>query len=140
MHGMGPLHPSFPTNLRPKEVKMARSDQYIGLNDWARKLVTRKEKVREHGVRIFANGKKQKFSRWRRMPLVRSEHAGIIRGAWTPEVAKLHRYTLSDGKVYVEFVQAEPWHSGPCYFIALKDRHGNVVPESLWTDEEIEGF
>ena len=116
---------------------MARSDQYIGLNPWAKHLVTRKVKVREHGVRTFADGTKQRFSRWRRMPLVRSEHAGIIRGAWNPMVARLHRYTMPSGEVLTEYVQAEPWCSGPCYFIALMDKHGKPVPESLWTEEEM---
>lgn len=114
-----------------------RCDQYIGLNDWARRLVTGKQKVREQGVRTFASGKKKSFSRWRRIPLVRSEHAGVIRGAYKPQVAKLHRYTLPDGQVLVEFVQATPWSGGPCYFIALKDKQGNALPESLWSDEEI---
>ncbi len=116
---------------------MARSDQYIGLNDWARRHVTGKQKVREVGVRIHANGKKVNFNRWRRVPNARKEHVGVIHGAWIPVVAPLHRYTMPDGRVFVEYVQAEPWCSGPCYFIALKDKHGNPVPESLWTDEEM---
>lgn len=114
-----------------------RCDQYIGLNDWARRLVARKEKVREFGVQVFGNGKRKQFARWRRVPMVRTEHAGVIKGAWNPQVAKLHRYTLPTGEVYVEYVQATPWSGGPCYFIALKDSKGNPVPESLWTDEEI---
>lgn len=118
---------------------MARSDQYIGLNPWARRLVNSKQKVREEGIRTYANGKKQRFNRWRRMPDARREHAGIIRGAWLPKVAPLHRYTMPDGTVYVEFVQCTPWSGGPCYFIALMDKHGNPVPQSLWTDEEIMG-
>ncbi|MBX9690109.1 MAG: hypothetical protein K2X27_25585 [Candidatus Obscuribacterales bacterium] len=114
-----------------------RIDQYIGLNDWARKLVTRKQKVREHGVQIFADGKRKRFSRWRKINVVRTEHAGVLRGAWNPAVAKLHRYTLPDGRVYVEHVQCAPWSGGPCYYIALKDQFtGEWVPESLWTDEE----
>ncbi len=46
---------------------MARFDQYIGLNDWARKTVLRKEKVRQFGVSVFANGKRKRFSRWARI-------------------------------------------------------------------------
>lgn len=114
-----------------------RCDQYIGLNSWASRLVTRKQKVREYGVQVFASGKRKSFRRWRRIPVVRSEVAGVVRGAWNPQVAKLHKYTLPDGQKYVEYVQACPWSSGPCYFIALKDKHGKPVPESLWTDEEI---
>ena len=118
---------------------MARSDQYIGLNPWAKRMLTRKVKVREEGVRYFADGKKQRFNRWRRMPLVRTEHAGVIHGAYSPIVAKLHRYTMQNGEQFVEYVQAAPWYGGPCYFIALMDKHGKPVPESLWTDEEITG-
>lgn len=116
---------------------MARSDQYIGLNDWARRLVTRKQKVREVGVQIFANGKKKSFNRWRRAAMTRKEHAGVIPGVWIEQVSLLHRYTMPDGTVYVEYVQATPWSGGPCYFIALMDKHGNPVPESLWTEEEM---
>lgn len=114
-----------------------RCDQYIGLNNWARRLVTRKAKVREYGVQVFADGARKQFSRWRRIPLVRTEHAGAIRGAYKPQVNKLHRYTLPGGEQYTEYVQATPWSGGPCYFIALKDKHGNPVPESLWTDAEL---
>lgn len=115
-----------------------RCDQYIGLNDWARRLVTRKEKVREFGVQVFAGGKRKKFSRWRRIPVARKESAGVIRGAYDSRFP-LHRYTLPGGVVLVEYVQASPWSGGPCYFVALKDQQGRPVPESLWTDAEING-
>ena len=49
----------------------------------------------------------------------------------------LEKYIHDDGREYTEFVQAEPWASGPCFFLALKDKDGNVVKETLWTDEEI---
>jgi hypothetical protein len=114
-----------------------RCDQYIGLNGWAKRLVTRKQQVREIGIQILPGGVKKSFNRWRRVPVVRTEHAGVIRGAYKAQVAKLHRYTLPTGEQYVEYLQAQPWSGGPCYFIALKDKHGNPVPESLWTDEEI---
>ena len=120
---------------------MARSDHYIGLNEWARRLVLRKQKVREHGVRVFANGRKQEFSRWRRIPVTRVEQVGVIRGVYRAEVAKLHRYTFADGRVYEEFVQAERLSGGPCYFVALKTDKGEgsrVVLKSLWSLEEIE--
>lgn len=114
-----------------------RCDQYIGLNEWASRFVNRKQKVRETGVQSFADGTKKNFDRWRRVPVLRREHAGIIRGAWRAEVAKLHRYTLPNGEQYVEYVQAQPWSGGPCYFVALMDRDGKPVPASLWTDDEI---
>lgn len=52
----------------------------------------------------------------------------------------LHRYTTSEGKVYEEVLQAEPWASGPMFFLALQDGNGDLLPNSLWTDEEIEEY
>ncbi len=114
-----------------------RIEQYMGLNGWAKNLVTRKQKVREHGVRIFGDGSRKQFSRWVRVSLVRSEHAGAIATASHKENRILHRYTLPNGVQYTEYLQACPGSGGPCYFIALKDSQGNLVPESLWTKDEI---
>jgi hypothetical protein len=44
---------------------------------------------------------------------------------------------MPNGSVFEEFVQAEPWSGGPCYYIALKNKRGAVVRQSLWTDEEL---
>lgn len=114
-----------------------RSDQYIGLNDWARKKVLATRKAREIGHRVYPDGRAVPFQRKVRVPVARVRVIGRIKGAWDPHVANLHRYTLPNGQVYEEFVQAEPWSSGPCYFIALKDRSGNEVKESLWSDEDL---
>lgn len=116
-----------------------RMSQYRGLNAWSSKLVSRKQKVREHGVQVFANGKRKNFSRWRRVPLVRKEDAGLIRGMGGEAFAKLHRYTLADGRKLSEFIQAEIWSGGPVYFIALKDESGKPIAESLWSEEELAG-
>ncbi len=48
------------------------------------------------------------------------------------------KYSLPDGRVLVEDVQSEPWSSGPCYFLALKDhKTGDWVEETLWSEEEM---
>lgn len=40
---------------------------------------------------------------------------------------------------YKEYLQDEPWSSGPCIFMALWDCQNNKpVTETLWTDKEIE--
>lgn len=123
---------------KQKELNMARFDQYRGLNDWARKTVLKREKVRITGEMRFQDGRRKRFSRWAKVPTARIKVIGTLKGAWKPKVADLHRYTMPDGKVYVEFLQADPWSSGPVYHIALKDaRTGKPVAESLWTDEEI---
>ncbi len=114
-----------------------RIEQHMGLNDWARRLVTRKQKVREHGVRIFPDGSKKQFSRWARVPVVRTEHAGVIATAANKEGRILHRYTLPNGVQYFEYLQACSSSGGPCYFKALKDANGNPVPESLWSDDDL---
>jgi len=117
---------------------MARFDQYRGLNEWAKKNVTKREKVRITGEMKFQDGRRRSFSRWGKVPVARIRVIGKITGVWVPKVADLHRYTMPDGKVYEEYVQAEPWSGGPVYHIALKDaKTGKPVAKSLWTDEEI---
>lgn len=116
-----------------------RTNQYYGLNDWAKKLVNRKQKVREFGVQVFADGKRKRFSRWRRMPVARVQDAGVIRGIGNSVVTKLHRYTMPNGEVFSEYVQAVVHCGGPCFYIALKDKQGAVVTESLWADDQLTG-
>lgn len=118
---------------------MARFDQYRGLNDWARKTVLRKEKVRQFGVNVFADGRRKRFARWVNLPVARIQVYGILAGVWKPQVAELHRYTMPGGRVLEEYVQESPWSSGPVYHIALRDvKTGKPVPESLWTQKELE--
>jgi hypothetical protein len=118
---------------------MARFDQYRGLNNWARKNVLKREKVRIEGTMTFQDGRRKRFSRWAKVPAARIQVIGKITGAWKPHVADLHRYTMADGRVLVEYVQAAPWSSGPVYHIALKDeKTGKPVANSLWTQEEID--
>jgi len=115
-----------------------RMDQYIGLNDWAKKKVQATQLVREVGARILPNGKVESFDRQVRVPVASIEVIGKIQGAWNDHVANLHRYKMPNGAVLEEYIQAEPWSSGPCYHIALKNKKGNVVSQSLWTQKEID--
>lgn len=114
-----------------------RCDQYIGLNDWARAKVSETHKVREVGTRILPGGVVEPFDRTINLPVAKVEKVGEIHGAWTDVVATLSRYTLPNGEVLTEYVQAEPWSSGPCYFVALKDAKGKPVPQSLWSDDDL---
>ena len=116
-----------------------RTDQYMGLNEWAQNFV-RGEQVfayTERVVRVYPDGR-ESAQPDRRVSecTVKCTKIGEIAGAWDPVVADLHEYTLPNGRVYREKVQAEPWSSGPCYFVALVDETDAWVPESLWTDEE----
>jgi hypothetical protein len=71
------------------------------------------------------------------VPIAIITKIGEIEGAFAPVVAELNRYELPGGRVFEEYVQAAPWHSGPCYYIALKDSAGNPVRESLWTRKQM---
>ena len=134
-YGLGGQRSSVPKDSKEKAM---RCDQFIGLNEWASKRVSGTKTVRERGVRIFADGTRKRFYRTVRIPTARVEVISKLSGAWTDHVADLHRYTMPDGEVYVEYVQAEPWSSGPCYFIALRGADGQPVPESLWTEDDID--
>lgn len=71
--------------------------------------------------------------------VIRYKEVEKIEGAWGDYVASLHRYIFPDGRIYQEYIQANPRSSDPCYFTALKDyKTGNIIKASLWTDEEID--
>jgi len=52
----------------------------------------------------------------------------------------LHEYKVIDGRVFYSYVQEEIWSSGPVIFLALMDENKNPIPESLWTEEEMEHY
>lgn len=54
------------------------------------------------------------------------------------DIYPLYKHTLKDGSVVYEYVQACPWSSGPCIFIALRREDGTPIEESLWSNKEIE--
>lgn len=123
---------------------MSRSDQYIGLNKWARDLLESQpqnrveivgwRKTLDHtGKEVSAGPYDHAYSE----PSYKVEDIAAVDGAWTEKFFTLHRYTLVDGTVYEEYIQAEPWSSGPMYFIALKTKGGMPVVESLWTEQEM---
>ena len=118
-----------------------RSDQYIGLNAWAANFVQGEPVLlyTEETTRNYPDGHTEQVDP---RPVygssIEKEECGYIEGAWNDHVASLLKYTFPNGKTYQEAVQAEPWSSGPCYFVALKDETGNWVPESLWSPQEIE--
>lgn len=115
-----------------------RADQYYGLNGWAKNLVLATQVVSEIGVRKYPDDTIEAFIRNDVVvPIATVTKIGEIEGAWDPVVADLNRYELPTGEIFDEYVQAQPWHSGPCYYIALKDSSGVPVSESLWTNKEM---
>jgi hypothetical protein len=114
----------------------------IGLNAWATKLVSATEKATDIGQRIFEDGRVENFRRNVEVPTVTQRENGSFSGM-LGETYPLLEYTLRDGRIFQEYVQSDEWSSGPVIFLALKQMKINVgtfwdvVPESLWTDEEI---
>lgn len=52
------------------------------------------------------------------------------------ELYPLCTYIMEDGSILEEKVEAAPWASGPCFFLALWDKDkGDWVKESIWGDE-----
>lgn len=119
---------------------MSRSDQVMGLNSRAQKLVEGEQFLlcREIGAKYYSIGHIKPFNR----PIYSStvskteydQFVGLEGNSYP-----LYKYDFLDKRVLYEQIQTNPWSSGPCFFLALKDGvPGNWVLESLWTNTEIE--
>jgi len=119
-----------------------RMDQYIGLNHRAEDLVAGKRILlyTKHETQIYPDGKTEVLDSKDiyGSDIKREESEEFYEGMFGDKYL-LNKYTFPDGRVYIEFVQAEPWSSGPMFFLALKDAEtGEEIVESLWTEEEID--
>jgi hypothetical protein len=90
---------------------VSRTDHYVGINHRAEQLIQGAE---AHQYDTFDGAFMNRF------PLM--------------------QYVLPDGTNYFEFVQADPWASGPHFFLALKDENDSIVDGSLWFDDEVENL
>lgn len=115
-----------------------RTTQIFGLTEEALKLLNDYEsiKINERGVRTYPDGRTEHFEREVTKDPRKIEKCGSFCGMFDEE-CPLHRYTMPNGKVYEEYVQADPWSSGPCFFLALRDENG-PIEETLWSDEDID--
>ena len=70
---------------------------------------------------------------------LKSEGLGLyVEGMFEEKVHEFRRFTTKDGKKIIEYIQAVPWSSGPCIFLALKYEDANEpIEESLWDEDEI---
>lgn len=96
---------------------LRNSDNFTGLNISGRKL------IKDH---------------------LKKEKSGEFRSRWaTNDSGPLYKYTLLDGRVVQEVLQTVvvDEYIGDCYYIALKDVvTGKYVPETKWTEEQIDEF
>lgn len=119
---------------------MSRSESYVGLNAWASEFVEGKQvhAYTETISRVMPDGTFKVIGptdvKTSNVVIAQySEVEGAFGGIYP-----LFKYTFYDGREFFEYVQAEPWHSGPCYYLALRDSNGDPLPGSLWTDEEMD--
>lgn len=117
---------------------MSRSNQFIGLNKTAKLIIG--TDLRLANVRELPEKSKVRFEHVDVLkPGIKVEVIDVITGPWLEDdevVANLHRYTFPSGVVYEEYVQVAPWHSGPCYFIALRRPSGKFLKTTLWSTKE----
>lgn len=119
----------------------SRSDSFMGLTDKAEEIITDMVMVKVKEEVTYPDGKTETNEFERAQSRVKTEeydeHSGMFGDPYP-----LHKYTMPDGTMYRDFVQDEPWSSGPVFFYALekydeKDETWKIVKESLWSDEEI---
>lgn len=116
-----------------------RCTQVIGLSERATLLVQGEQVLLYQSIdrRLYPSGGEEEMpARAVFGSTVKTQEAGEFGGMFG-EPYPLHSYRLPSGEVLTEKVQAEPWASGPCIFLALTDEAGAWIPESLWTEEEI---
>ena len=62
---------------------------------------------------------------------------GVVTGMFDEEVHTLLEYKLIDGNWVEEYIQAEPWSSGPVIFLALREKESKRVIVK-WPQEDID--
>lgn len=62
-----------------------------------------------------------------------------VEGMFGETVHILRTYYMTDDKPVEEYVQATPWSSGPCIFLALRDADTKKpIEETLWPQEMLD--
>lgn len=123
---------------------MGRCDQIVGLNDRARKFVRAKPVLiyTETVIQEYPDGHREILgpNPVYRPSVTKESSGGSFVGMFdNDEQHPLFRYyTFPGGRMYYEAVQDQVQSSGLVVFLALKDEAGNWIPESLWTEEEIQ--
>lgn len=108
-----------------------RCDQPMGLSCGAEAYLAKNAIHNQH--ELFINGKIDKEWTEPKKEQIDRVYYGMF-GTEYP----LHRYQKKDRSFIYEYVQSDPWSSGPVIFLALRDRDGKPIKESLWDQEEID--
>ena len=111
-----------------------RCDQFIGLNGWAKKFLD-DNAVKDH-VEVFVNSVRESESYKQRTVPGKYTLCGLFDDEQNP----LNGYLLEDGSTVFEKVYMAPWSSGPVIFTSLEAENGDDLPESNWSNDEIDGY
>lgn len=119
---------------------MGRSWQYIGFSQAARKLLGETVRV---GTRVVIELDLQGHpTNTYTQDIFRPNYTKEERDRVDPFCGEEHvfyTYTFDDGRVWEDYTQAEPWSSGPCTFMALRDvKTKEPIAESLWPQANID--
>lgn len=119
---------------------MARSDQFVGLNERAEKLVESKQK--HVGIKTIIIEKFDGESKTIKENIFEPEIETTVSNKYQlygmfDHSYPLNVYTFPDGKKLYEKHQTTIWSSGPVMFTALVDENDNWIEETLWTEDEI---
>lgn len=64
-----------------------------------------------------------------------------VEGMFGETVHYLREYVLIDGRIVEEYVQAEPWSSGPVIFLSLRYKDTKeIISEAMWTEDVINQY
>lgn len=120
---------------------MSRSTQWFGLSKTAQDIVEGNQVLlyTDYITRVYPGGSvKQFFEDKFGSDTIIGESGEVVLGMFDEEF-KLKTYQLADGSLYEEYVQAEPWSSGPCIFLALRNVSDKTIVEaSLWDQKVID--
>jgi hypothetical protein len=123
-----------------------RCTQFIGLTEKAKRWLQkhcRKIEYVETTTRDYLDKdgnviKHEILPKVKRSILDSEDTPNVLKGMFDEDSHILKQYFMHNGSTVEEFLQAEPWSSGPMQFLALRFRDTkSVIHASLWTDKEM---
>lgn len=119
-----------------------RSTQFYGLNDRAKEYLENNANKKllyvDKVSRLYSEGEVVVDFASEVLDLEKYPAGDEVLGMFEEKVHTLQVYKMRDGSFVEEYIQAEPWSSGPMIFLALRDLTSKEIVEvSLWADDEM---
>lgn len=126
---------------------MSRSWSFYGLNAQAKQFLEDNLELAEFEqtvTRTYADGRVESITQTLKEDAWQKAVSYAEHQPWFDDPLKLKHYGLKNGQTVYEYIQEEPWSSGPCTFLALSysanNCEGNVVESSLWLEQTIRDY